>query len=120
MNIELIECPCCGGQGEVKTYSGKFYVECQVCGFSTARPEYQVDGLPREQIIRHWNNRPAPFGKKFPEIKLEYCPICGNRHKIFISSNLDFTYHVFCDFCYATSGRYDTKAEAIAAWNRRD
>ena len=117
---ELKRCPCCGGEAEVKTYSGKSFLECKSCGMSTMRPQYQdTDGVTVERAIHKWNLRPAPYGKKPSEMKLEYCPFCGNRHKIFISSNLDFTYHVFCDFCYATSGRYDTKAEAIAAWNRR-
>ena len=120
MDIELKECPCCKGEAELETCTGngKIYIKCKTCGMSTARPRNLTDDATLESAVRQWNNRPEPYGEKFPEIYLEYCPFCGNRHKIFIAS--EFDYYAFCDFCYAQSGEYPTKAEAIAAWNRRD
>ena len=119
MDIELKTCPCCKGEAELETCTGngKIYIKCKTCGMSTARPRNLTDDATLESAVRQWNNRPAPFGKKHPESNLEYCPFCGNRHKIFIAS--EFNYYVFCDFCYAQSGEYSTKAEAIAAWNKR-
>lgn len=46
------------------------------------------------------------------------CPFCGGNASVIEVMNYTAV-AVRCDSCHATSGNYDTKAEAIAAWNRR-
>ena len=115
--MKIEHCPFCGGKGEVKECNGKHYVECTSCGVTTAKPRYQDDEITQGRIIRQWNKRPAPYGAENPE-GINYCPFCGNTHT-FCVPDWEDNYYVYCDFCYAESGKYPTKEEAIKAWDRR-
>lgn len=47
------------------------------------------------------------------------CPFCGGE-AIAVFGPIDMEqHHIRCIKCYATSRLCDTKADAIAAWNRR-
>jgi len=48
---------------------------------------------------------------------LKPCPFCGGEGKLFFAA--DRVFYVSCESCGTTSDWFDTKAEAIAAWNRR-
>lgn len=52
--------------------------------------------------------------------KLKPCPFCGGR--AYLSERMNGGYYVECESingCLAESGNYDTKGQAIEAWNRR-
>lgn len=52
--------------------------------------------------------------------KLKPCPFCGGETKIRTYSGMGRTmFFVQCNDCAAESSCYDTKEEAVAAWNRR-
>lgn len=52
---------------------------------------------------------------KKPE-ELKPCPFCGGKAKCFTVNSATW---VFCTDCSAETRAYDTREEAIAAWNRR-
>ena len=53
--------------------------------------------------------------------ELKPCPFCGGETKIRTYSGMGRTmFFVQCNDCAAESSCYDTKEEAVAAWNRRD
>lgn len=57
------------------------------------------------------------------EEKLKSCPSCGNKGELHYSDKLQ-NYIVECtnDFCmasYMIGMKYETKEEAISAWNKR-
>lgn len=49
------------------------------------------------------------------EIKLKPCPFCGGEAE-FVGYK---SYWIICVDCTAESAVYDSKAEAVEAWNRR-
>ena len=52
--------------------------------------------------------------------KLKPCPFCGGR--AYLSERISGGYYVECESingCLAESGNYDTRGQAIEAWNRR-
>lgn len=52
--------------------------------------------------------------------ELKPCPFCGGR--AYLSERMNGGYYVECESiggCLAESGKYDTKGQAIEAWNRR-
>ena len=57
-----------------------------------------------------------------PKPKLKACPFCGSEKPRVFQPYLDFeAFYVFCDNddCVAYGPDGDTKAGAIAAWNKR-
>lgn len=52
------------------------------------------------------------------EVTPKPCPFCGGKASAIEVLNC-YAIAVRCDNCHATSGNYDTKEEAITAWNRR-
>ena len=57
-------------------------------------------------------------GEKYKTTEVELCPFCGGNASVIEVLNYDAT-AVRCNDCHAQSGNYDTKEDAIAAWNRR-
>lgn len=52
--------------------------------------------------------------------ELKPCPFCGGR--AYLSERMNGGYYVECESingCLAESGNYDTRGQAIEAWNRR-
>ena len=47
------------------------------------------------------------------------CPFCGGAAQSYESSLVDGWHQVECRQCQATSGYWQTEAQAIAAWNAR-
>ena len=66
----------------------------------------------------------SPWGCMFTWLEMEAreeflrCPFCGGKASAIEVLNYDAT-AVRCNGCHASSGNYDTKEDAIAAWNRR-
>lgn len=52
------------------------------------------------------------------EAEVKPCPFCGGKASAIEVLNYDAT-AVRCNGCHAQSGNYDTREDAIAAWNRR-
>ncbi len=54
-------------------------------------------------------------------MELKRCPFCGRRARIETSGNYYVTekFKVRCVGCLTVSVYYDSREEAIAAWNRR-
>lgn len=52
------------------------------------------------------------------ETKLKPCPFCDSKH-IDITSYGEVMWFIQCDNCYATFPEFETKEQAIDAWNRR-
>lgn len=50
--------------------------------------------------------------------ELKSCPFCGGENIDFFSQGA-IAWFVQCDDCGATFPHFDSKAEAIEAWNRR-
>lgn len=56
------------------------------------------------------------------EEELLSCPFCGGEAELVHPLSMGYAYDryfVTCKECRATSMRYSTEADAIAAWNRR-
>jgi hypothetical protein len=51
--------------------------------------------------------------------ELERCPFCGDRLIEVAGNEWEEDLRARCIGCLAGSGRYRTKAEAVAAWNTR-
>ena len=49
--------------------------------------------------------------------ELKHCPFCGGEGKVFFYK--DETYNAFCKNCETITKTYNTREEAIEAWNRR-
>ena len=56
-----------------------------------------------------------------PKAELLNCPFCGGEAKVY-SRKIDWLiddYKVECSKCHCTTDIYDTKREAVEAWNKR-
>jgi Lar family restriction alleviation protein len=52
-----------------------------------------------------------------PELKR--CPFCGGQGVVEMDESWYWEYEAYCMNCTATLGHFNTKAEAIEAWNTR-
>ncbi len=52
------------------------------------------------------------------EIELKPCPFCGGKN-VCLTEHAAVIVFVQCDDCCATFPHFDSKEEAIEAWNRR-
>ena len=51
--------------------------------------------------------------------ELKPCPFCGYEEMVVSPTGYHGAYIAYCIRCHASTGDYDTKVEAIEAWNRR-
>ena len=51
--------------------------------------------------------------------ELKPCPFCGDKEIVVSPTGFHGAYIAYCIQCHSNTGDYDTKEEAIAAWNRR-
>ncbi len=51
--------------------------------------------------------------------ELKPCPFCGYEEIVVSPTGFHGAYIAYCIQCHSSTGDYDTKADAIAAWNRR-
>ena len=102
MNKKLKHCPFCGYSVETEIPDEYTQIHCPECGAGNVLSKYA-----REQ----WNKRT----KK--ETNLKLCPICGAIP--LIHQAYDNTWCVQCPKCTLTSSYFQSKNEAIEAWNRR-
>ena len=121
---ELKPCPFCGGKAEIKwdelredkiSLSG-FFIQCSSCGARTdlyRRSE-------KQELIDYWNYRRDTYSNRFvPGQKVKCCPMCGSEEVSVVSF---IKRYVHCDSgrdCYISTALFETKDEAIEAWNRR-
>lgn len=52
------------------------------------------------------------------ENNLKPCPLCGQNAKL-CEPTTHYSYRVACIKCRCNTGGYETKLEAVEAWNRR-
>ena len=52
--------------------------------------------------------------------ELKPCPFCGNEYINLISSVGKAAYWCKCEECGVSTSCFDSKVEAIEAWNRRE
>lgn len=60
METDLKNCPCCGGDAELKHslhYGGEYWVECKTCGARTRYFRAARIGASEELAKKAWNNR---------------------------------------------------------------
>lgn len=83
---------------------------CEACPLSDFRGSSEFCPLHYGCVLK-WLEMEA-------EEELLPCPFCGGKASA-VDSGVSIAAHVRCDNCHSSSGDYDTKEEAIAAWNRR-
>lgn len=71
--IKLKECPCCGGEAEVKDIKYKSmpaitWVECKKCGLQTKTFKQSIYYCAKEEAAKVWNRRESS----------EVCDKCGS------------------------------------------
>lgn len=142
---DLLPCPFCGGTAELLQIGNEvtpkrgFEVKCETWGCRTTK-RAMVIRQPLEKArgfaIASWNTR-APTEARGYEIEdivqmrdgtkagLKPCPICGSPAKLvrLISPEGEArgdtpSFDVDCVDCWV-HGRWESEAEAVAAWNRR-
>ena len=109
----LKPCPFCGR--EVATVEktrldgeGRYYVYCPSCEARGSDAWCASVAIDRWNDV--WNNKDISL----PELKS--CPFCGGKANAFICGSI---FGVECESCGTSSDGFDTKQEAVEAWNRR-
>ena len=133
-NLKLKPCPLCGGEAiieEEELHWDNYYsytITCANCGVTiSGEEETKEDAI--ESAIDQWNRRtctPDKFSRKTPELKI--CPFCGSRWsggRVYFNDTVlekEDKWEIYCDGgegCAANTKKYNTKEEAVEAWNKR-
>ena len=130
MSEELKPCPFCGGKPKIKSLNRViklkpwddsyrawfrcdpvFTIVCGKCG------ELRTFGYaPLDYAVESWNMRVISNTRKS---KLKTCPFCGGEGEVISAYGGKFAATCGKPGCMAYLFPFDTKEEAIAAWNRR-
>lgn len=125
MSLGLKKCPLCGSEDIKKKEYVLKYVKCNNCGFQTSPIHFDTIGA----AIGHWNKRNKSCKLTLLRSRMNYdiyvkdCPLCTQNpdapeKSVFLICN-SYRYWVLCTHCGAKTGEYETKEEAIEAWNTR-
>lgn len=52
-------------------------------------------------------------------IKLKPCPFCGGEAIVEMDESWYWEWHTYCPQCFTDRGHFNSKYEAIDAWNTR-
>ena len=119
MEITIVEpCPECGAipnkftatQGE-NDYAPRLHIECPHCGW-TSKDEHTNPSM----VLSMWNKHVA--NRRTKEI-LKACPFCGSGEVVATEERGYNSHIVMCNECLCRTDTYDSKEDAIEAWNRR-
>lgn len=99
--IKLKECPCCGGEAEVKDIKYKSmpaitWVECKKCGLQTKTFKQSIYYCAKEEAAKVWNLRAQQINLKH-QIDLK-CPICGGKD-IYCEGGIMTKSRIVCTEC---------------------
>ena len=120
---ELKPCPFCGAEAKninsgesIAGFARYDYIHCSYCG-AEIRTSCRKDGY--NDAVDVWNSFKAREHKQ--ENQPMSCPFCGSADVKIEDSIKQFSkvFEICCNKCKCSSGYYDTKIEAIEAWNRR-
>ena len=112
----LLPCPHCGGEAEFRDGSSTTpYVRCKSCGCRTGSSHDAA------KLAKAWNRRGGrdldPSADEPDELKR--CPFCGAEGRVSHGTYESQPWWAHCTNGHGFGRRFDTKEEAIAAWNRR-
>ena len=121
--ITLKKCPFCGAEAKninsgesIAGFARYDYIHCSYCG-AEIRTRCRKDGY--NDAVDVWNSFKAREYKQ--ENQPRSCTFCGSADVKIEDSIKQFSkvFEICCNKCKCSSGYYDTKIEAIEAWNRR-
>lgn len=72
-----------------------------------------------DKAIGHADNE-KKRGKCYIDIRLKLCPFCGERPRIIYTGSKYNKWFIKCFNCQTKQGSWNSKNEAVSAWNRRD
>ena len=100
--IKLRECPCCGGEAEIKetryidATPSSVKVLCKKCALQTKSFIESLDYCAKEEAAKVWNLRAQQINLKH-QIDLK-CPICGGKD-IYCEGGIMTKSRIVCTEC---------------------
>ena len=100
--IKLKECPCCGGEAEMKetryidATPSSVKVLCKKCALQTKSFIESLDYCAKEEAAKVWNRRAQQINLKH-QIDLK-CPICGGKD-IYCEGGIMTKSRIVCTEC---------------------